>query len=206
MSFRWRNVMYGYKWCSSAERCDLETPSCLGHVQRSWLKIGESQKSRGRLFGFGTSSTTWNNSRPSGPAGRLRFPRQWRQTEHKMRTGRSSLRAAGPATWICRRCSRTSISVASSQRASLSSKHARIGRKVTGKRTTALIAASGLSAGTLAFSEDIKHGYAAAERSGRVVSTLFICINEYASILRGADYSADFYAQLSCHTESQSGK
>jgi aarF domain-containing kinase len=30
----------------------------------------------------------------------------------------------------------------------------------------------------LAFSDDIKHGYAAAERTGRVMTTLAVCINE----------------------------
>lgn len=41
-------------------------------------------------------------------------------------------------------------------------------------------AASGtLGAGTaLVFTDDIKHAYYAAERSGRVLSTLMICINE----------------------------
>lgn len=30
----------------------------------------------------------------------------------------------------------------------------------------------------IGFSEDLKHGYAAAERSGRVLLTLALCINE----------------------------
>lgn len=32
--------------------------------------------------------------------------------------------------------------------------------------------------GALAFTDDIKHGYEATERAGRVASTLAICINE----------------------------
>lgn len=47
-------------------------------------------------------------------------------------------------------------------------------------RKTALYAATG---GTLAivgftFSDDVKHAYAAARRTGRVVATLAVCINE----------------------------
>lgn len=36
-----------------------------------------------------------------------------------------------------------------------------------------------VGAGALFFTDEIKHGYAAAERTGRVVSTLAVCINEY---------------------------
>lgn len=35
-----------------------------------------------------------------------------------------------------------------------------------------------LGAGGLLFGGDVKHAYAAVERSGRVVSTLAVCINE----------------------------
>lgn len=47
-------------------------------------------------------------------------------------------------------------------------------------RNVLLIAASGTvsTAVTVAFWDDIKHGYAAAQRSGRVAATLAICINE----------------------------
>lgn len=37
-----------------------------------------------------------------------------------------------------------------------------------------------IAAGALAFTEDIKNGYEAAERTGRVAAALAICINEYA--------------------------
>lgn len=49
-----------------------------------------------------------------------------------------------------------------------------------GKRRVILAAAGAgtLGASTLAFGDDIKHAYEAAERSGRVASTLFVCINE----------------------------
>ena len=35
-----------------------------------------------------------------------------------------------------------------------------------------------LGAAAFAFSDDVKHGYAAAARTGRVVSTLAVCMNE----------------------------
>lgn len=38
--------------------------------------------------------------------------------------------------------------------------------------------ATALGIGTLAFADDIRHGYETIERTGRVVSTLFVCINE----------------------------
>lgn len=43
-----------------------------------------------------------------------------------------------------------------------------------------LLAAGGgtLGAGAFAFSDDVKHGYAAVERTGRVMSTLAVCMNE----------------------------
>lgn len=38
------------------------------------------------------------------------------------------------------------------------------------------------AAGALAFTDDIKHGYEAAERAGRVAAALAVCINEYADL------------------------
>ena len=48
------------------------------------------------------------------------------------------------------------------------------------KRTAIQIAAAGgaLGVAALTFSDDVKHAYAAAERTGRVVSALAVCINE----------------------------
>jgi aarF domain-containing kinase len=52
---------------------------------------------------------------------------------------------------------------------------------MTGKRKAVTYAAA--TTGTLAgsvlfFSDEVKHGYIAAERTGRVVTTLAVCINE----------------------------
>lgn len=53
--------------------------------------------------------------------------------------------------------------------------------KRNGRRRGILLAATGgaLGAGAFAFTDDVKHGYAAAERTGRVVSTLAVCMNEW---------------------------
>jgi aarF domain-containing kinase len=42
--------------------------------------------------------------------------------------------------------------------------------------------ATGVLAGVLAFGDQIKYSYDAAERTGRVASGLAICINEYESL------------------------
>lgn len=39
--------------------------------------------------------------------------------------------------------------------------------------------AAGVGAGVFAFTDDAKHAVTAVERSGRVFSTLAVCINEY---------------------------
>jgi aarF domain-containing kinase len=51
------------------------------------------------------------------------------------------------------------------------------------RRTAIRLAAAGGTVGVavLGFWDDIKHGYAAAERSARVATTLAICINEYVA-------------------------
>jgi aarF domain-containing kinase len=48
------------------------------------------------------------------------------------------------------------------------------------KRGRVLLAATTGTLGftALAFADDIKHSYKAVERTGRVVGTLFVCINE----------------------------
>lgn len=48
-------------------------------------------------------------------------------------------------------------------------------------RRTLLLAAAGAAGGAsviVGLSDDLKHGYAAARRSGRVLTTLLMCINE----------------------------
>ena len=42
----------------------------------------------------------------------------------------------------------------------------------------AAAATGGLGATALAFGDDVRHAYEATERTGRVITTLAICINE----------------------------
>jgi aarF domain-containing kinase len=69
------------------------------------------------------------------------------------------------------------------------------GSKRSSRRRTAIrLAAGGGTVGVavIGFWDDIKHGYAAAERSARVATTLAICINEYvASIVFTSLIDAD---------------
>lgn len=47
------------------------------------------------------------------------------------------------------------------------------------KKPIALLVILGLlGVGAVVYSEELKHGYGAARRSGRVVGTLAVCINE----------------------------
>ncbi|KAJ9251814.1 hypothetical protein DTO195F2_7669 [Paecilomyces variotii] len=93
------------------------------------------------------------------------------------------------APWTCRRClQQRTVTFSRSYSTRLSEGINDAGRRSDSKRsrkTVIKFAAAGgaLGAGALAFSDDIKHGYAAAERSGRVVSALAICINDYRTTL-----------------------
>jgi len=50
------------------------------------------------------------------------------------------------------------------------------------RKNVALAAASGtLGASVALFTDDVKHGYMAVERSGRVLTTLAVCMNEWVS-------------------------
>lgn len=105
------------------------------------------------------------------------------------------LSALRPATrfanrpWMCPTCrhsqwipTRQPIRLNARNFASENQSYGRGGRSGSGPRTALLYASAGTAAvaGTaLAFTDDIKSGYEAAERTGRVVITLAICINEY---------------------------
>ncbi|KAI9771361.1 MAG: hypothetical protein M1840_002331 [Geoglossum simile] len=90
-----------------------------------------------------------------------------------------SLRSS-PVIWTCRQCLH-------SQRRRVSSRYSTYAppnRRVLGRRprlrAVVLAAAGGtFGVGALAFTDDVKHTYAAAQRTGRVVSTLAVCINDY---------------------------
>ncbi|KAH7149541.1 ABC1 family-domain-containing protein [Dactylonectria estremocensis] len=63
--------------------------------------------------------------------------------------------------------------------------------------------AATIGAGALAFTEDIKNGYEAAERTGRVAAALAICINDYRTTLNARATTEDQGEQAvllnSCH-------
>ena len=50
-------------------------------------------------------------------------------------------------------------------------------------------AAGSTGLGALAFTDEFKHGYKALERTGRVMGTLAVCINEYVLISNHITYS-----------------
>jgi aarF domain-containing kinase len=81
--------------------------------------------------------------------------------------------------WTCGRC------FAQAQRGfryrkGFSSRAGHIPR-IDGRRNVILAAAAtggGIAATAVAFAEPVQHAYEAAERTGRVVGTLLVCVNE----------------------------
>ncbi|KAK8049974.1 hypothetical protein PG994_011704 [Apiospora phragmitis] len=69
-------------------------------------------------------------------------------------------------------------------------RNSRTGR-AKGTLWAATTATGAVGVGALAFTDDIKHGYEATERAGRVASALFICINDYRTTLKKRDASTD---------------
>jgi len=94
---------------------------------------------------------------------------------------------AKPSPWTCHRCTQAQTTFRAvkqsrgfASRTGYTNRTGRIpGQK---KRRKILFAAAGgaLGVSALAFGDDVRHAYEAAERSGRVAGTLFVNINEYA--------------------------
>ncbi len=85
------------------------------------------------------------------------------------------------STWTCRKCLLQTRATKIKQIRGFATKGKIYGQSARPKRKgTVLVVAAGGAAGvsTLAFTDDVKYAYEAVERTGRVVSTLFICINE----------------------------
>ncbi|OAP60848.1 hypothetical protein AYL99_05850 [Fonsecaea erecta] len=84
----------------------------------------------------------------------------------------------GRATWTCPRCKNLQNPFDKPRRGFTSSRRP---VRVVRPRQAVYWAAAGGSAGAslLLFGDDIKHGWLAAERTGRVVTTLAVCINDY---------------------------
>jgi aarF domain-containing kinase len=87
----------------------------------------------------------------------------------------------GPVPWTCAQCANKTPPSAF-KRAFGGAREVKVIHKKKPVRAVYLAAAgvAGAGAGALAFSDNIKHGYEAAERSGRVVSCLAVNMNEYA--------------------------
>ena len=85
--------------------------------------------------------------------------------------------------WTCRKCTVQAQTRfrAKKQLNGFATRAKRIPRPK--KRTGIILTASGGTLGLAAvgFTDDVKHAYEAAERTGRVVSALFVNINEYGS-------------------------
>ncbi|KAK5221718.1 hypothetical protein LTR99_003258 [Exophiala xenobiotica] len=94
-----------------------------------------------------------------------------------------SLFTAGRATWTCARC-KTSQSRLDDLRREFSSYRRPI-QAVRPRKAVYWAAAGGALGGSLLFfTDDIKHGWHAAARTGRVVTTLAVCINDYRTTLK----------------------
>jgi len=99
-----------------------------------------------------------------------------------MRAFRNPTLLAQGIPWTCRSCLRKQ-KVSGAGKSNYTSK-AGSGTVYTPRRkNVALAAASGtLGASVALFTDDVKHGYMAVERSGRVLTTLAVCMNEWVSI------------------------
>ncbi|KAI2463807.1 ABC1-domain-containing protein [Annulohypoxylon bovei var. microspora] len=121
-------------------------------------------------------------------------------------------RLATNRSWTCMNC-RTQLLVANTkttqrplarQYATGSSGYSKR-QKPRRTRVTVLTAAAtaATGAGVLAFTDDIKYGYDATERTGRVAAALAICINDYRTTLNTRDEIEDPEEQdtilKSCH-------
>lgn len=74
------------------------------------------------------------------------------------------------------------------------SSKARTSGRTLPRRAGVLLLASGggaATAGVLAFTDDIKYGYDAAERAGRVAAALAVCINDYRTTLNQREKEED---------------
>ncbi|KAI1211514.1 ABC1-domain-containing protein [Annulohypoxylon truncatum] len=120
-------------------------------------------------------------------------------------------RLATNRSWTCLNCRTQLVANTKTAQRSLArhyatgssgySKRPRPRRKKLTVLTATATAATG--AGVLAFTDDIKYGYEATERTGRVAAALAICINDYLKSLKKRDETKDLNEQdiilRSCH-------
>jgi aarF domain-containing kinase len=71
-------------------------------------------------------------------------------------------------------------------------------KSISRRRTAIRLAAAGGTVGVavIGFWDDIKHGYAAAERSARVATALAICINEYVIFICVKQFDLTMFCAL----------
>lgn len=114
----------------------------------------------------------------------------------------------GPRSWTCSTCRGQPVSVHTGWRQFHSARRPSRGgggRRGRSRRALLLAAtgAAGVATTTLAFTDDIKNSYEAAERTGRVVAALAICINDYRTTLNAKAAVEDQDAQdrvlRACH-------
>ncbi|RFU27927.1 hypothetical protein B7463_g8418, partial [Scytalidium lignicola] len=111
----------------------------------------------------------------------------------------SALRQISP--WTCRKCklqSQGGLPIQSLRQTVRYSTNSTNSTRKGGlpnpkRRGGVLLAATGgaFVVGGLAFTDDIKHAYKAAERTGRVITTLAVCINDYRVTLNENEKSQD---------------
>ncbi len=81
--------------------------------------------------------------------------------------------------WTCRGCTRLSQwQTRFPQKPLRYSIKARKPPRPRRRRNAVLVASGAAGVGALAFTDDVKHAYKAFERTGRVMGTLAVCINE----------------------------
>jgi aarF domain-containing kinase len=89
----------------------------------------------------------------------------------------ASLSQSSP--WTCRACTRLSqLQTRCSEKPPQYSTKARKYPRPRRSRHIVLAASGVAGVGALAFTDDVKHAYEAFERTGRVMGTLALCINE----------------------------
>lgn len=113
---------------------------------------------------------------------------------------RSLLAQASP--WTCRSCTQQirQQGRTSQGRAQFSTK-AKAPPRPRGARIIALAAVGTAGAGAFAVTDSARHGYEAVERTGRVVSALALCMNEYVkhALEEGICFTDGRDVQLSSH-------
>lgn len=96
-----------------------------------------------------------------------------------LQSARPSSTGLGGNSWTCRKCLSQTKPICRAQGRGYGTKRSAYNNSARPRRRIILAAGGAAAAGTgIAFTDDIKHGYGAVERTGRVVSTLAVCINE----------------------------